>query len=440
MQPFKTSSLSVSGAANINDGLTVTGSISGNSLTIVGNICAVSGSHTFDLSSLNTALTILQRNTTLTVDPVTISTIFNVDTFLTPTLLVSPFRTTALKVYSNAAIAVGGATGATGAYSFAQGVNSIATGDSSHTEGSSTHAAGPASHAEGQNTFAQFQASHAEGYGSRAIGGYSHAAGMFAVARFDNSWVWRGMSSPSFLASPISSTRTGQFMVSAEGGVFIPGNVGIGTDSINNALTIVGTISTNNHGTSEQWNYTRTLVQNNSASWEESADIIPTVTNYLSSNTTNVILNSATVVNTLSVGRMLYAGLTADVLAKYSEVIGGNNTFVINHNFNTSDVQVQVYRIDDGTLSYPTIETTSVNSVTIRFNQTIPSNSYRVVVHASRPSNLIPAYQATVYVVATGLDPMPALSGNWNTAYTLATAISATYTPEDLAIAYAIAL
>lgn len=213
-----------------------------------------------------------------------------------------------------------------------------------------------------------------------------------------------------------------------------------GGADIGHGLTVVNTISTSQHGTSEQWNYTRTLVQNNSALWEESADIVPTVVNFLSANTTNVFINSATVVNTLSVGGSFFGSLTADVLAKYSLTIGDNNTFVVPHNLNTTDVQVQVYKISDGTLSYPTIEITSSNSVTIRFAQSIPSNSYRVVVHASRPSNLIPAYQATVYVLATGLDPMPALSASWNTAYTLSTAISATYTPEDLAIAYAIAL
>ena len=48
-------------------------------------------------------------------------------------------------------------------------------------------------------------------------------------------------------------------MVSAAGGVFIPGNVGIGTDNNTNALTVRGNISANgtitaSNGNSDQWN------------------------------------------------------------------------------------------------------------------------------------------------------------------------------------------
>ena len=40
------------------------------------------------------------------------------------------------------------------------------------------------------------------------------------------------------------------------------------------------------------WNNISTVVQSNSASWEETADIIPTVVNYLS--TQNIVINTAT--------------------------------------------------------------------------------------------------------------------------------------------------
>ena len=52
-------------------------------------------------------------------------------------------------------------------------------------------------------------------------------------------------------------------------------------------------------GNSNLWNSTFTTVQANSASWEESAEILPTVTNYLS--TSNVLISGLNVTNNLTV-------------------------------------------------------------------------------------------------------------------------------------------
>jgi hypothetical protein len=149
-----------------------------------------------------------------------------------------------------------------GSYAHAEGVNTTAAGYSSHAEGNNTTASGTASHAEGDNTTAFGYAahteginasatgvgSHAEGRNTQAIGGYSHAAGLLAAANNFNSWIWRGSSS--LPAGTISTTRDGQFMISAEGGSAFFGNVGINTDNKDNALTIVGNISGNNLRTS----------------------------------------------------------------------------------------------------------------------------------------------------------------------------------------------
>jgi hypothetical protein len=64
----------------------------------------------------------------------------------------------------------------------------------------------------------------------------------------------------------LSGTRTGL------------GTRPLGTNrlSVSGDSTFVGTISTSNHGNSSQWNSTYTTVQANSASWEESAEILPT--------------------------------------------------------------------------------------------------------------------------------------------------------------------
>ena len=51
---------------------------------------------------------------------------------------------------------------------------------------------------------------------------------------------------------------------------------------------VVATNITLPGGNSDTWNDVSTVVQSNSASWEESADILPTVTNYLSTEQVTV--------------------------------------------------------------------------------------------------------------------------------------------------------
>jgi hypothetical protein len=120
-----------------------------------------------------------------------------------------------------------------------EGFGSIATGDASHAEGTNTLASGNNSHAQNFNTIAAGFASHAEGGSTLASRQYSHAAGTYVHAAHDRTWIWKGSTDTGVL----STTRTEQFLVSAGGGVYIPSNVGIGTDNNSNALTVVGTVS-----------------------------------------------------------------------------------------------------------------------------------------------------------------------------------------------------
>jgi len=160
------------------------------------------------------------------------------------------YLTTASGFYSHAE---GNQTRALSAQSHAEGYNSEASGASSHAEGSSTKASGDNSHAEGTSTTASGAVSHAEGVVTTAFGYASHSAGFRATAAQDYTYAWSD-GNLGTITQNISTTRTGQYMVSASGGMFIPGRVGIGTDSVDNALTVVGTISTSNHGSSNLWN------------------------------------------------------------------------------------------------------------------------------------------------------------------------------------------
>ena len=133
---------------------------------------------------------------------------------------------------------------AIGTYSFSEGENNYSFARASHTEGQSCSAYGEASHAEGGNTLTVGDYSHAEGYGTVAFGNFSHAAGRYASAAHNRTWIWKGTNTTE--TEVISTTRNNQFMVSAAGGIYFPGYVGIGTDANDQALTVNGTMSGGN--------------------------------------------------------------------------------------------------------------------------------------------------------------------------------------------------
>ena len=126
---------------------------------------------------------------------------------------------------------------AVGFAAHAEGTNCSAYGEYSHAEGADTITTGYGSHAEGNSTRANGAGSHAEGVLTRALSAYTHAAGAYAVAQHDVSWIWQSARSWDSFMVPTSAklaftTRTNQFLVSAEGGVFIPGKIGIGIDTM----------------------------------------------------------------------------------------------------------------------------------------------------------------------------------------------------------------
>ena len=81
-----------------------------------------------------------------------------------------------------AAHAEGNGTTASGLYSHAEGGGTTASGNMSHTEGNSTIASATCSHAEGSWTEASGGAAHAEGIETTASGYYSHAEGGYTTS------------------------------------------------------------------------------------------------------------------------------------------------------------------------------------------------------------------------------------------------------------------
>lgn len=220
--------------------------------------------------------------------------------------------------------AEGAQTISRGYTSHAEGFLSIAEGDSSHAEGSTTKAIGNYSHAQGNSTVAYGESSNSEGELTKAHGDLSHAAGYAAEARHERTWIWKGSTDTNIL----STTKADQFLVSAAGGVYLANNVGIGTDNNQNALTVVGLISTDKNLTSNEWRSVWTTVSANSASWEESGDILPTVTNYLSTNM--VRISALTVTEYISANTIVSNGTMGIISDITNEPGFGNNTLTLN--------------------------------------------------------------------------------------------------------------
>jgi hypothetical protein len=242
--------------------------------------------------------------------------------------------------------AEGQLTLASGYAGHAEGVGSVASGGSCHAEGNYTIATTNAAHAEGDRTIASGYASHSEGILTRAIGEVSHAAGGYSIAAHNRTWIWKGDTN----TDTISTNRTDQFVVSAAGGIFFPGNVGIGTNNNTNALSLVGTISTNAHKTSQEWNtaytnlvnnstaylsaYDMSLVNTNSASWNTAyTNLVNNSANYLSGastsyvNTNFVKLSGDTMTGSLNI----IGNLSASAIGYFNHVAAATKSFYIPH-------------------------------------------------------------------------------------------------------------
>ncbi|NBV41088.1 hypothetical protein EBR77_04565, partial [bacterium] len=145
---------------------------------------------------------------------------------------------------------------AIGDYSHAEGIYSAAYGPCSHVEGFNTvtttqasasfvggrdsMASAPIAFAYGANVSAAQVYAFAQGLTNMARGSAAIATGANSYSVHDFSYVWSGDGTAT---RGISSTSTGQYLVSAPGGIYFPGNVGIGTNNNTNALTIAGNTS-----------------------------------------------------------------------------------------------------------------------------------------------------------------------------------------------------
>jgi hypothetical protein len=113
--------------------------------------------------------------------------------------------------------------------------------------------------------------------------------------------------------------------------------------------TFTGLISTKNYKTSQEWSQAYSLIQANSATWEGSADILPTVINYLSSSNiqlSGVYLLPITNTQGASANRLLQDKLSEIISVKDFGAKGdgiANDWNAIQTAFNTAASSAKVY-------------------------------------------------------------------------------------------------
>jgi len=292
------------------------------------------------------------------------------------------FNTEAIGSYSHVE---GSFTAASGVAAHAEGTISIAAGDFSHAENDSTIAQGVGSHSQGDRTQALGDYSHSEGQLTEAKGYASHAGGFKSTAANEYTSIWSD-GNLGTITENVSTTKDGQYMIDASGGVYITGSLGIGTDSTDNALTVNGAISgstiyanaylsgginlldalSSSAGredvnttvvlNSANWISTHTTVINNSANWDTSYAVATTFqttsANLATRNfiTTNFLpLSGGTITSGLSVEGDGFFKQNVTVLGNLTAL--GTTTFASTV-FNTSTSALSVVNYGPGPALY----------------------------------------------------------------------------------------
>ena len=122
-----------------------------------------------------------------------------------------------------------------------------------------------------------------------------------------------------------------------------------------------------------------------------------------------------TITGNLSVGGTLFTNVTANVLQKYSGIIGDavNTSYTVVHNLFTTDVITQVFDVASNSVAYPSVQVLNLSSVSIGFTNVPALSSYKVLVFGSASSNQIPAYGPMTHAPShalNGSDPISAYS------------------------------
>ena len=229
---------------------------------------------------------------------------------------------------------------------------------------------------------------------------------------------------PSDLAIGINSSTTGaissvSLLTNGNTRLFVDpnGNVGLGTTTPNQTLTVNGSISSNDTISSKSLVLSGGNILLTSKIWSNGAnsgylnfgDTSTYITNtnggqmvlsayggllastYSQSNAINInqegkvgigvapTASQLTVSGNLSATGTIYS---QNMLNKYVTTIGGglNNDFTITHTLNTKDVHVTVYDNNTGLIVYPSVQITNSTTIDVVFTTIPAANQYRVVI------------------------------------------------------------
>ena len=201
------------------------------------------------------------------------------------------------------------------------------------------------------------------------------------------------------------------------------GNIGIGTTTPNERLTVVGTVSTSSHGDSSQWNSAYTTVQANSASWatDSTTDTgVRALTGNWQSTYTTVQANSASWAtdSTTDVG---VRALTGNWQGTYTTV--QSNSANWNNAYNTGTI----YQTNSASYATNTLlQTTSALLTPVTTTRTLTGLLVTNTVFDSYKTNVA---SATATLLPTSI--YQNASGNWQSTYTTVQANSASWATDS---------
>lgn len=116
---------------------------------------------------------------------------------------------------------------------------------------------------------------------------------------------------------------------------------------------------------------------------QASITTLGTITTGTWTGTAIAIANGGTGATTAAQAK-INLGITTTPVPKFTQVIGNGTLgpYTVTHNFNTKDVQVELYEVSTGQTVYADVSRTTVNAISIAFSGPVATNSLTVVVMA----------------------------------------------------------
>jgi len=229
----------------------------------------------------------------------------------------------------------------------------------------------------------------------------------------------------------------------------VSANADVGSLATSGILTVFGVVSTQNYGDSIKWNDVYSQVSSLSSFWEESADIIPTVTNYLSTN--NVQISALTVFGNSLLTQSLTAGaatghlLTSDLFHNIpSEVIlntavlGGNISYTKQANIINGRYAFRNDNSNSDLYWNGTQWNLELNQILAGYNTSsdITQNTWVNLFPLGLITTVSVNFEKYKYIDQLDYTLVTSNSGNWNSVYNTVSSLSASWSIDSQTLTF----